>query len=371
MVEKENLVFLPDSPYSNWIIDRSEALLPNINQYVCLASSRKYLEFSFITNSNYVKNLSLKQANSFKRIIIHYHNESTAYFLEKNKIPFYKVIWVLWSGDLYNTPFYSKPIYQPITNKLTYVYNNRFNKKIKEIIKGLLKREGTVLHRKSFKRIKFIASPFEKDVLEARNLFSQDFVHIPFAFLSVDELFDRDLLQDLEVNGNKILIGHSGVPEGNHLEAFDIIKKFKINHIILCPLSYGNLDYINEIRTKGNTIFGTRFEPIMDFLPKKEYYNMLSQVGFAIFNNNVQQGFGNVLGLIFLGVKVFLNPSNSIYFQFKQWGIVVYNLEELTEEDLLNPLSSDQITLNKKIIIDKFNENALNEFYKGLYEIVV
>lgn len=69
-----------------------------------------------------------------------------------------------------------------------------------------------------------------------------------------------DLLDDLKEKGCasdkiKILLGNSATNTNQHFQMLDILKKFSDENIeILCPLSYGNLEYgkqVEKIRKKA------------------------------------------------------------------------------------------------------------------------
>lgn len=370
---KENLVFLPDSPYSDPIIERSESVVPGKTTYVCLNKTMKYLKSPLcqqleFRGSEFFELCS--KGNLYRRIIIHYHTPYTAYFLAKSKIAEGKVIWVLWSGDLYNTKFFKRAIHQPLTAEVVKKLpkSNRFIWLVQEIFRDILQFPGHFQYKRSYQKFKYIASPFEKDVELANKTFKKTFNHIPFAFLSVDELFDEQFLQIKPRIGNKIMIGHSGIPSNNHLEVFHQLSEIDVPNLLFCPLSYGDKTYISILEKRGKKILGDRVEFFKVFLPKKEYYQKLQEIGFAILNTNVQKGFGNLIGLLFIGVKVFLNKENSIFFQLKKWGFIVKEISEINKSELQTPLTTKEVKHNQKLILDLFNNRKIEDYYASLYQ---
>ncbi|MDO9551434.1 TDP-N-acetylfucosamine:lipid II N-acetylfucosaminyltransferase [Rhodonellum sp.] len=376
--EIENLIFLPDSPYSNLIIDRSEKVSPGISKYFILVYEPKKTRFITSQNCTISKYGSeqffdaLGELKQYKRIIIHYHNANTAHFLHKNKdlLAHIQVIWVLWSGDLYNLSKFQHKLYQKDTKNLISRESvvSKLTVKAKDIINYFLHRPNSIYHKESFKYINFIASPFDQDVTNAREYLKKEFIQIPFAFLSIEEAFDKDNFCKIPLLGTKIMVGQSGTPENNHTEIFSLLGKLELENEIFCPLAYGDADYSLKILTLGKEVFGDRFAPLTDFVERDDYYKMLRDVRFAIFNHNVQKGFGNILGLIFLGVKVFLNPSNTVYSSLKDWGIVLFKIEDIDQSSFRMPLTREQIEINRKIITDKFSEEMLDTYYLNLLE---
>lgn len=364
---KENLVLLPDSPYSLWVIERSEKVAPGLCEYVYFSKEVHYNPNPHVLKQDYLLGLSKKEAKSFRRIIIHYHNELVAHFLKKNNIDTQRVFWVLWSGDLYNIPFYTKSLYQPETLKFVSNTDRSLNYLTKEFLKKIIQKRGFFVYRESFKRIQYIASIFDGDVLEARKTFNVDFKQVPFAFLAIDQLVDKVILDQRNIKlGNKLMVGHAGSLENNHLDTFKRLKEINVSNVIFSPLSYGNPEYIKQVLKSGTQFFGDRFEPLIDFIPKEEYYSKLQEVGYAIFNTEIQQAFGNIMALIFLGVKVFLNRGNSIFVQLKLWGIIVFEMDELSAQSLQIPLLAIEKEHNRKIIFERLNEDIINGYYKAL-----
>lgn len=373
---KENLVFLPDSPYSDWIITRSEKVVGGVSDYVTFGNTIKKF------HSKECRQIGIQLAElkefakiipSYQRIIIHYHHELIAYLLGKADFPSEKIIWVLWSGDLYNTPFYDEPIYLPLTSPFgvqTLPTAPKGMQLLKEKIKYLLGRPGLLTFKNSFKRIHYIATFFEGDLRNAERVFKKKYSLIPFALLSAEELLDPALFKVSLKSGSssKILLGHAGVPENNHLDLFARLKEMDLPHTLLCPLSYGNPIYCAEIINEGNLQFGDRFEPITRFLPRDEYYKMISAAGFAVFNTLIQQAFGNILGLLFIGVKVFLHEQNSIFEKMKRIGVNIFSIDELNAESLSQPLTPEEIDHNRDILKNVFSEVRINEFYRSLIQ---
>lgn len=372
LMPKENLIILPDSPYSKWIIDRCEKVNSGKNHYITFCSSIPSYPLPMLD----IKGVSLailrEVANSlkeYKSIVLHYHNDVLGFLLEYGKVNPDKVSWVLWSGDLYNSPFFDRPIYLSKTKAFTegsILKRPKGANWIKELLKFYLRRPGYFTYKNSFQRVGTIASFFEGDVAHASRVFKKQYRHLPFALLSFEELVKGIPAEKISKPGEKILLGHAGVPENNHFDLFPKLENLAVNRLLVCPLSYGNSIYIEAVSNYGKSLFGDRFETIVDFLPRDEYYLKLSEMGFAVFNTLIQQAFGNILGLLYMGVKVFLNPENSIYQQLKGIGVTVFSIDELTEQSLRETLSKAQINSNQELLKINFSEDKVNEYYSRL-----
>jgi dTDP-N-acetylfucosamine:lipid II N-acetylfucosaminyltransferase len=232
-----------------------------------------------------------------------------------------------------------------------------------------LRKPNMILHYKSFGLFNYIASPFEKDYLNACKYLKINPERLYFSFLSIEELFSEEILTTVPNPGKRIMVGHSGALENNHLDVFDTLGSIVKNQEIYCPLAYGSDSYIQKVKQAGYSTFPGKFIPQIEFLPKKEYYSRLTQIGIAIFNHKIQQAFGNIIALVFLGAKVYLNPENPIYFQLEKWGVKVYDYGKITSDELETPISNDDINSNRKIIHKLFNEEQINSLYINLLSV--
>lgn len=169
---------------------------------------------------------------------------------------------------------------------------------------------------------------------------------------SVTELPERSIKKELI-----ILLGNSDTPTNNHLEAFDLLKKFKDDNIkIYCPLSYHKKEYAYFIAKKGEEFFGDKFIPILDFLPVEKYYEMINDVDICFMNHNRTQAAGNILVLIKTGAKIFINSKSTIYKLCKNLGIKVY-----ATDDILN-LSFEELQKNQEKDISLKNYKLFKDY---------
>ncbi len=163
------------------------------------------------------------------------------------------------------------------------------------------------------------------------------------------------------------MINHSADPTLNHFEALEKLNNIKCKSEIWLPLAYGNeiykADLINSISK-----FDLNIEILYRFIPLELYNLKLKEIGIAIFNIKIQQAFGNIVPLIWLGVKVFLSKESSIYLDLKNKGINIYNIDEISTENLQN-LDFDKIYENRKILMSILSEEKVNEYLQNALNI--
>ncbi len=379
MPTAENLVFLPDSPYSEWIIKRCEELFPGFNKYllpvddISKPTRVAWPGVLILKNNELDRDKQLSDLSQFKRVIVNYHTPFIGHFLNKRKYQLSKskLIWIIWSGDLYKHSNFLKRAYTPMTLSILPMDGSFRNLKqsLHHRVLQLFGKPNRYSFERSFTRFDVVGSFFEKDTQEAKDVLGVNAKWIRFAFLSLEELFAEKDLNNKPNLGAKIMIGHSGAPENNHLDVFQKLHELNPNsdRKILSPLSYGNGKYLQVVKKRGIELFGNRFESLETFIPRELYYKKLAEVSVAIFNHKIQQAFGNVLGLIFMGAKVFLNPENPIYIELIKAEIQVFDYSKITEEDLDSPLSKEVVLRNRELLRQLFNEEKIQGFYKSIF----
>lgn len=143
----------------------------------------------------------------------------------------------------------------------------------------------------------------------------------------------RDLYKKylfLNKDSKKIIIGNSATIENHHIEVFDMLEHLKDENIeIICPLSYGYMDYAKKVINKGKELFGDKFNPITEYMNYEEYIQLLSTCSVGIFNNDRQQAMGNISLLIRMGKKIYLRKGTAMWDNYKKFDININDIEKL------------------------------------------
>jgi dTDP-N-acetylfucosamine:lipid II N-acetylfucosaminyltransferase len=132
-------------------------------------------------------------------------------------------------------------------------------------------------------------------------------------------------------SGRNILLGNSATPENNHIEAMRLLASADQGRTIICPLSYGVPVYAHMISKEGEQLFGDRFVPLRDFLATAPYLEMLRSCSIAAMNHLRQQAMGNIIMMLWLGARVFLNHENPINKAMASIGVDVYDIRGLPD----------------------------------------
>ena len=285
-------------------------------------------------------------------------------------------IWFSWGYDIYNNPFPDFPLIkiknQEIATETSLLAKlKNFWRELKQGKNKLIcyYRYGGKEKRKIFEaavhRIDYYSGVFpeEYDLLKKRKIFRAK----PFQYNYVEnnDLFLKDALNEpIPHPGNNIQVGHNGFAFLNHIDAFRRLSKISINNRkVICPLSYCAVpEYLQKVLNEGKLIFKENFVPILDFMPREKYLELLSSVGYIVLNVKRQCGVGNIMIGIWHGAKIFM-PKNSInYKHFEKMGVKVFTIEEdLNEKELNSGLTEDEIYNNRKIINDYYRFDRVRE----------
>lgn len=148
----------------------------------------------------------------------------------------------------------------------------------------------------------------------------------------------------------RIIVGNSATESNHHQEVIDLLTNFKDDDfIVIVPLSYGDDDYKNQIINYGHLKLNNKFIPITEYVDKDEYLELLSSCDIGIFNNDRQQGMGNISSLLQLGRKVFIREGTTMWNHYKSMGAIIHNITEIETTKPLSSiclLSSDEIRQN-------------------------
>ncbi|HHX57499.1 MAG TPA: TDP-N-acetylfucosamine:lipid II N-acetylfucosaminyltransferase [Clostridiales bacterium] len=168
-----------------------------------------------------------------------------------------------------------------------------------------------------------------------------------------------------------ILLGNSATETNHHIDALDMLKKFSKENIeIICPLSYGSREYAERVIEYGKKYFNAKFIPLINLIPKDEYLKLLSDVRIAMFNNDRQQGMGNISRLLATGCKVYLKNDTSMWSFYKNRGYSVNDIDNIKSLDFdeLVSFSQSNAIHNNGIFLQYSDPTILYNSWKRIFE---
>lgn len=375
-MENKIIHIVSDEKVVDRTIDYFETTYPGRNTFILLVPYENY-------SCKYVKKLDKVEVVSIRsKQVKYWYERCTCYehmlihMLDKLKIQFVKninhpnITWIIWGADLYDdllVPrgyqlYYDSQL--PLKAHLISKLRQNFG-----FIANILDKRRLSCRIKTIKKIKNVAA-IEADYQllmeyypEFRHLRRKDFFYYP-----IDEILGREMI-DKYCHGSNIMLGNSSSPNGNHLFALQILKNIKCEDKIIIPLSYGNINYRQYLIGKCRQMDTLNIQPIFDYMSLKEYNKILLKCENFIYANLRQEAVGNILIALYLGGKIFLDRRNPLYNYFKDLGLTVFSLEDVTIERLTSKLSYEDGQRNRKIIISRYNHRALIETIRDNFSL--
>lgn len=363
------LHIVTDSIYTETFIENNEKFNKDCI-YLLLTKSNK---LKFVMNR---KNLILKIIPNTKDLIkylffckdcislinkscaVYFHNlhrHDCIILLLINKKLNKKLYWLVWGSDLYMKIKYS-------------IYDNYSKTYVKYSIKEkLFAFFFRIVEKLAIKKITKIGTIIDGDYQLAVRNFHKNFERLNFFYVNPlsFELYSK--LKKTE-KVSTILVGNSGDPSNNHFSILKFLPSDK-NFKIICPLSYGDKNYISNLIQFGIEKFGENFVPLTSFLDKSEYLKLLADVDVSIMNHYRQQALGNIFSLLALGKVVYINSLSTVYDFLLSKGIFVYDTQQLLsgKSSIMDMLDYEQLVKNKEVIMDINSKEKSLKYIENLY----
>lgn len=281
-----------------------------------------------------------------------------------------KIIWFAWGYDLYNPimhkPFINISLYGPLTKKAKY---EGLIHRLRELhgYLHLLKKSNEI--KRGISRIDYFSGvfPVEGKLMQQQPFFKAKI--IDFNYFTLGGEIKVENMSKSSTTGRNILVGNSGDPTNNHIDAYKKIKVLNIQEVdIYSFLSYGGTkEYIRKVVEYGYLFFGDRYHPITDFLAFDEYKKIILKCGNVIMYHERQQAVGNLYSTLWSGCKLFLSDTSISYNYLKSLGYNLFSFQkDFSIEEVKKPLSEDIVMENRKILL---NNCSLEKSYSKLYNI--
>ncbi|GAB2690119.1 TDP-N-acetylfucosamine:lipid II N-acetylfucosaminyltransferase family protein [Aliiglaciecola aliphaticivorans] len=221
-------------------------------------------------------------------------------------------------------------------------------------------------HREVIKNVGYCVTHIKGDIALIKKSYQAKGQHINcFAYTS--NLYRQAPININRDHKKKIIVGNSAALNNNHIAIFDRLYEHSsdINQVIV-PLSYakiGGKRYINQVIEHGQSLFGEKFKPLLDFLTFDEYMTYLKNIDIAIYDHNRQQGMGTLITLLSLGVKVFIRPSVATWDLLTSQNIQIFDTNKLS----LEGMSEKQINNNIYNLKKHYSEKMLVKQWQSIF----
>jgi len=371
-----NIHLVQDEKFINKSIERFETYYPNSNIFFVYVNRLFDGKFKYCKSSNNVIpikfnyyncfNIILNQTKDNDNIFIHSLNSVRANHvmrLKKNKDV--KLFWIFYGADLYGRLNKSRK-YElfdyPILVKSS--FSLKFRSFISKKILGFLNNSEDDF----IKSFDYFCFWNYNDYLLLKKHYK---IRAKFKFF---RYYDAPIGLEKEFNfTNKkgyLMVNQSASKNGNHitiLKRLDTLKLGQNIKQIFVPLSYG-VDFVkNSVLEYGSMRFGEKFHPIINYIDKKKYFELLNHIDVAIFGQRRQEGGNNIFYLLSIGAKVFLRRDNNMLKYLKDKGYFVFEFEnDLNSVNDIYNFTFEEKKMNRKLVLAEFSQYKIDQTYKRL-----
>lgn len=276
-----------------------------------------------------------------------------------------KVAWVFWGGEVYGR----KDLRDRFLSK-----RSKWLLRIHELYRRLKKQTRAGIYElplELFNRIDYCLTDVHEDFEFVKAYTRSKMKEVWYNYYSIDETIGDSKNQS--VDGNNILVGNSCALMCNHLDGLKAAKKLYNNAEIVVPLSYGEPWLRNIILKNGKRMFGSRFHPLVEFIPRDEYNKIIKSCSVVIMPHFRPQAFGNILTALWLGSRVYMSEKSLLYVFFKRIGTIVFSIEadlKKTGRSTLLSLSAEEREWNRKVIASIYDKSVMKDRNREIVELM-
>jgi hypothetical protein len=363
---------------ANW---QFEQVFSSQNDFLVFVPNRAY-KLKYITADENVElvyqdelefDLIVEKLNTYNVVVLHGLDflKSKIVLASQNNVKF---LWMFWGAEIYSNP--KVPLDNVIGNQSKKAFfKSYYIEKLKGWFRPLFyslkhnSEDRFSLVLTAAKRIQLFGTLYKEDydLLVTKKVLLPSCSYVKASYYPIEFLFKEST--NLTVNDVNIMVGNSSSITNNHIEVMSLLSRLDIGtRKVIVPLSYGDKNYAKNVAKKSKYFLGKNFKAITDFVPLQEYNLMLQSCGIVIMNHYRQQAIGTVLGMLWMGARVFLSNKSTLYHYLIRIGILVNCIE--TE---LNTHNTNRFTLlskkekenNKSILIKEIGFESLAKYLKN------
>lgn len=286
-----------------------------------------------------------------------------------------RVHWIYFGSDLYEllSTFHGLQIYSDQDRMGGFLPNIKGKTPV-DRIKRLASLAIYHQHFKKFVKAHLTTFRFwnEGDYQLFKNAFANDarFEFFQYgAYLQSDiDYVTKSLSGDHQADTVHLLINHSGTRTGNHMAILNkmgaMVQKHNLQlHAIL---SYGDKEHIEKVNRFGTQEFAENWHSYLDFMPRLEYYKLLSRMNIAVFGHRRQEAGNSLFISMLLGTKIFIHDDSVLLPYLEQHGFHFCTLSAIGTEGWMQPLSKEQREENKAGALAYFDGERIERAYENL-----
>lgn len=274
-----------------------------------------------------------------------------------------KIAWYFWGGEIYSRDELTLSFLAPITKMLYRLHN---------FLKPQSINSDWQLPIELYHRIDYCLTGEQEEYEYAKAFLHNSMDFIWYTCYSIEETLG-DLMNE-RVKGNNVLFCNSAAIKNN---MFDAVLRMRQrgyrNHLknrkVVMPVSYGESWVRNLMLKLGPRCFD-QFEPLMTFIPRKEYNTMMLNCSTLILPYYQPAGQGNIITAMWLGMRVYLSEKSIAYQFFKRIGVKIFSFESDFEKYGCDAMTVEETKYNRNVLREMFSKEHVVQSAKNLVNIL-
>lgn len=250
-----------------------------------------------------------------------------------------KILWRTWGDDA------------------GYLYDNG------SIIKVIIKFIINCISKNAYRDFYAVGIANSVDIIDITKKFGKMKTYrMPYGNENTYDILTQIIKEDAENNQyKKILIGHSGYQNDNHLDIIDKLTAYKNENVkFYFLLSYGDENYVAKVKNYANMCLGEKAVFVENFMPYEEYARFLNSMDVAILAGKNSYALGNIALLLFFGKKLYINEKGIIAKAFSHAKVPFGRVSDLGKDSFED--------ISRTVV---YNEAVIREFAPKPYHISV
>jgi dTDP-N-acetylfucosamine:lipid II N-acetylfucosaminyltransferase len=361
-----NLHIVPDNVFINQFYDNLAELGLLESNRIIVRSNYKKLKYirrdiSFAPLYSTKFSALTGETSSYDRVFIHQLSPLMYRWIARHDLK--ELNWMVWGADLYNLRFTRIDLHEKLTN--------RYVKKVSahEVMLQLKYWLTNAVYRdKAYAKIKNVLTWMESEYAFARNNIPSlkgghrfFFYENQIPYQKIDASL-RDQQDRKKTATPSIIIGNSGGPDTNHLDAMKYLDDHGIKADLTITVSYGTKDYIDFLKKNVGFYKNGKVEFLESYMGIEDYLNFLATQDGLVMYNIRPQGFGNIFMMLYLGKPVFLHEKNISIPDLEKNGIQWYPLSSISD-----PHAYAYSEQNREAVVRLLSHERLLGTYRELF----
>lgn len=266
-----------------------------------------------------------------EKIFVHSMSRRALQLLYRKKDLLRLSYWIIWGYDVYGA-------------------DNHISKYVKNNVKAVITNFDKTTYQKKYNDKTMIYElPFYPSIIKKGDL----------------DKFDKQ-------NKDSIIIQINNSADLSTIDMLNILAKYKDENIKICTiLSYGQIEYNDEIIEIGQKLFKDKFFAVMEYLTPEKYAQHIKNIDILVLNQQRQQGVGNIRCNLYLGHKVFIRGEITTFQGFKNSGFKIFDsnkIKDINFEEFIS-FNEENKQNNCKLLKCYFDDSEILSTWKYLYKI--